>query len=62
MRRDDALKALTSAEIRALFHEMTGYCATPRARARAAWLTRQEEKQAREIARKERLSTDPETK
>ena len=40
-----------SAEARAYFHERTGYCATPKARARAAWLARQEEKNAAEAAR-----------
>ena len=40
------------AEARAYFHERTGYCASPRARARAAYLKRQEEKEAVEIARR----------
>jgi hypothetical protein len=38
-------------EARALFHASTGYCATPGARARAAWLARQEEEKAVQAAR-----------
>ena len=39
------------AEARALFHKSTGYCATPGARARAAYLERQEEEAAARAAR-----------
>jgi hypothetical protein len=49
------------AEARALFHQSTGYCATPRARARAAYLARQEEEQAAKIVNR-RFGVDPETK
>jgi len=42
------------AEARAYFHERTGYCATPKARARAAWLARQEEKEAAEAAARQK--------
>jgi hypothetical protein len=48
MRKFDAL----GAEARALFHALTGYCATPRARAKAAYLARQEEKEAVKAAHK----------
>ena len=41
---------LDSASIRAVYYRLTGYCATPRARARAAWLARQEEKEAVQAA------------
>ena len=40
------------AEARAMFHALTGYCTTPRARAKAAYLARQEEKEAVKAARK----------
>jgi len=45
-------KTQLEAEIRAMFYEQMGYCASPRARARAAYLKRQEEKEAVEIARR----------
>ena len=46
MRKFDVL----GAEARAMFHALTGYCATPRARAKAAYLARQEEKDAVQAA------------
>ena len=44
------------AEARAYFHRQTGYCATPRARAKAAYLARQEENRIREIEQKRKFA------